>query len=143
MGYGAWLSGTSQPEVLAAHARHWETREPIPAALVAKLAAARACGKAFATVEYTACALVDQALHALQAPELEGIDLAAFETQQLDKLGMPQGIVLRHRLPHFQHLFSSSAYAAAYYVYLWAEVWRRLWKESVLVVALCGARRVL
>ena len=74
------------------------------------------------SVEYTACALVDQELHALPAAELAGLDLAAFEAAALQRLGMPKGIVMRHRPPHFQHLFSSSSYAAAYYVYLWAEV---------------------
>ena len=74
----------------------------------------------FATVEYTACALIDQAIHSLDS--VDNLDLVAFEQQQLAALDMPAGIILRHRLPHFQHLFSSSSYAAAYYVYLWAEV---------------------
>lgn len=75
-----------------------------------------------AQVEYTICALVDQALHALPQHELENLDIADFEVRQLERLGMPQGICMRHRPPHFLHLFASSGYAAAYYVYLWAEV---------------------
>ncbi len=109
-----------EPAVLARHARHHATGEPIPPALLAGLRAARQWNQGFETVEYTACALVDMALHARAdgAPA----DLAAFETAELDRLGMPRGITLRHRLPHFGHLFAGSSYAAGYYVYLWAEV---------------------
>ena len=63
-----------------------------------------------------------QALHSLDAETLESLDLSTFESEQLQELGMPQGVAMRHRLAHFQHLFSSGSYAAAYYVYLWAEV---------------------
>jgi len=83
--------------------------------------AARKYGTGFDTVEYTASALVDQALHKLSVGD-KGLDIAAFEKEELARLNMPQGIPMRHRPAHFQHLFSSSSYAAAYYVYLWAEV---------------------
>ncbi|RHZ31202.1 hypothetical protein DYB37_013840 [Aphanomyces astaci] len=109
-----------QPQVLAKHARHFETNEPIPAELLAKVMAALKFQQGFATVEYTACALVDQALHAIE--DVDGLDLTAFETATLEKLQMPAGIVMRHRIPHFSHLFASSGYASGYYVYLWAEV---------------------
>ena len=109
-----------EPAVLARHARHHATGEPIPAALLARLDASRRFNQGFETVEYTACAKVDMALHAIADPA--GIDLAAFERDELARIGMPHGIVLRHRLPHFGHLFSGSGYAAGYYVYLWAEV---------------------
>ena len=107
-------------EVLQRHARHHRTGAPIPADLVERLRAARRFNQGFDSVEVCASALVDIALHARTdgAPA----DLAAWEAQQLEALGMPPGIVLRHRLPHFQHLFSSAAYASGYYVYLWAEV---------------------
>lgn len=108
-----------EPAVLKRFALHERTGEPISDALLDKLAAARRFNQGFETVEYTACALVDMALHAADPVP---VDLAAFEREQLARLGMPAEIVLRHRLPHFQHLFSSDAYAAGYYVYLWAEV---------------------
>ena len=108
-----------EPAVLKRFARHERTGEPISDALLDKLAAARRFNQGFETVEYTACALVDMALHAADPVPT---DLAAFEREELARLGMPTEIVLRHRLPHFQHLFSSDAYAAGYYVYLWAEV---------------------
>ncbi|KAF0712573.1 hypothetical protein As57867_004771, partial [Aphanomyces stellatus] len=109
-----------QPEVLAKHARHYESNEPIPAELLNKVMAALKFQQGFATVEYTACALVDQALHSLE--NVDGLDLTEFEKTKLAELQMPEGIVMRHRIPHFAHLFASSSYAAGYYVYLWAEV---------------------
>jgi peptidyl-dipeptidase Dcp len=109
-----------EPAVLQRHALHAETGLPIPEALLQKLLAARRLNQGFETVEYTACALVDMALHAKR--DVNGIDFTAFERDELARIGMPREIVLRHRLPHFGHLFSSSSYAAGYYVYMWAEV---------------------
>lgn len=83
--------------------------------------AAHSFGQGFSTVEYTASALLDARLHQVK-DGLETIDLAAWEAEQLASLGMPRAMVMRHRLPHFQHMFSSDSYASAYYVYLWAEV---------------------
>jgi len=71
-------------------------------------------------IEQTACALLDMSLHQLE--DYDDFDIAEFESKELERLGMPQGIVMRHRPAHFQHLFSSSHYAAGYYVYLWAKV---------------------
>ncbi len=112
-----WLS---EPEVLKQHARHIETNEPITDEILARLQAARQFNQGFETVEFVASALVDMALHS--ATEVNDIDITAFETAQLKRIGMPNEISMRHRLPHFNHLFSSPAYAAGYYVYLWAEV---------------------
>jgi peptidyl-dipeptidase Dcp len=106
--------------VLQRHAVHHATGQPIPAELIDRLKAARRFNQGFETVEYTACALVDMALHAL--PDADGVDITAFERAELERIGMPREIVLRHRLPHFGHLFASSGYAAGYYVYMWAEV---------------------
>jgi peptidyl-dipeptidase Dcp len=109
-----------EPEVLKKHARHVQTGESIPDELIRRLQRAQHFNQGFETVEYTACALLDMALHA-QATE-EGVDITQFEQQELARLGMPREMVLRHRLPHFGHLFSSASYAAGYYVYMWAEV---------------------
>jgi peptidyl-dipeptidase Dcp len=109
-----------EPEVLRRHARHVETGAPMPDELIGRLEQARRFNQGFETVEYTACALVDMALHSRAAPE--GVDVTAFERDELARLGMPREITMRHRLPHFLHLFASSAYAAGYYVYMWAEV---------------------
>ncbi|MBK9117631.1 MAG: M3 family metallopeptidase [Betaproteobacteria bacterium] len=108
-----------EPEVLRRHARHCVTGEPIPDALIARVREARGFSQGFDTVEYTASALVDMALHA--HPDPGRLDPAAFEAAELTRLRMPKEIVMRHRLPHFTHLFSG-AYAAGYYVYMWAEV---------------------
>jgi peptidyl-dipeptidase Dcp len=109
-----------EPEVLKKHARHIETGQPMPDELIARLEQARRFNQGFETVEYTACALVDMALHARD--NTAGVDIAAFERDELARIGMPREIVMRHRLPHFLHLFASSGYAAGYYVYMWAEV---------------------
>ena len=113
-----WMS---EPAVLRRHARHVRSGEPIPEALISRLAAARRFGQGYETVRYTASALTDMAIHALppgQVPE----DVVAFEAQVLRERGLPPGVGLNHRFTHFQHLFAGSGYAAGYYVYLWAEV---------------------
>ncbi|HXP96339.1 MAG TPA: M3 family metallopeptidase, partial [Telmatospirillum sp.] len=73
----------------------------------------------FATVEYTAAALLDLAFHKETVPD---DDIDAFERRVLERIGMPAEIGARHRPAHFQHLFAGSGYAAGYYAYLWAEV---------------------
>ncbi|MEI8265367.1 MAG: M3 family metallopeptidase [Betaproteobacteria bacterium] len=112
---------TSEPAVLKQHARHWQTDEPIPDELLERLQRARRFNQGYETVRYTASALVDMAVHSLTDEEPPA-DLCAFEAQELQRLGLPHGVGLNHRLMHFQHLFSGSGYAAGYYVYLWAEV---------------------
>jgi peptidyl-dipeptidase Dcp len=109
-----------EPAVLKTHARHVQTGEPIPDALLEKIRAARRFNQGYETVGYTACALLDLALH--EQADADGVYITAFEDAELARLGLPAGASTFHRLPHFQHLFSSSAYAAGYYVYLWAEV---------------------
>ena len=108
------------PENLRRYARHYRTGEPLPEALLERLLAARNFNQGFATVEYTACALLDLDLHA--RPDPAGLDIEAFERDFLAKIGMPPEIGLRHRPAHFQHLFAGSGYAAGYYAYMWAEV---------------------
>jgi peptidyl-dipeptidase Dcp len=115
--YEHWLE---QPEVLRRFARHYRTGEPMPEDLLRRLLAARTFDQGFATVEYVASALVDLALH--QAPEPDKIDPAAFEADVLARIGMPAEIGMRHRSPHFLHVFAGSGYAAGYYSYMWSEV---------------------
>jgi len=109
-----------QPEILQRFATHSQTGRPMDPALLEKILAAQTFNQGFATVEYLASALVDLDLH--QRTDPDALDLQAFENSTLQALGMPSGIGMRHRLPHFSHLFSSNGYASAYYVYMWAEV---------------------
>jgi peptidyl-dipeptidase Dcp len=115
--YEHWLE---QPDVLRRFALHYETGEPMPEELLQRLLAARNFNMGFATVEYVASALVDLDFHSL--PSAEAIDANAFEKKSLSRIGMPDEIVMRHRPPHFGHVFSGGGYAAAYYSYMWSEV---------------------
>ncbi|CEJ15628.1 Peptidyl-dipeptidase dcp [bacterium YEK0313] len=115
--YEHWLA---RPEVLARFAVHAETGEAMPQALIDRLIAARNFNQGFATVEYTSSALVDMAFHSLDSAE--GLDPIAFERDELKRLGMPEGMVMRHRTPHFAHIFSGDGYSAGYYSYMWSEV---------------------
>ncbi len=108
------------PEVLARHARHVTTGEPIPAALIERIRASQLFNQGFSTVAYTSSTLIDLALH--QHPDPANLDLAAFEAAEYARLGVPREIGMRHRLPHFGHMFGGAHYAAGYYVYMWAEV---------------------
>jgi peptidyl-dipeptidase Dcp len=108
------------PEVLAKFAKHVDTGASIPPALVEKVRKARTFNMGWETVQYLGPALLDMALHSLG--DANGFDAALFEREESQRLGVPSEIGLRHRLPHFQHLFTGEGYAAGYYVYMWAEV---------------------
>ena len=116
--YEHWLE---QPQVLQRFAVHYRTGEPMPEALLDRLLASRTFNQGFATVEYTASALVDLEMHKLAAVDAD-FDPIAFEAGVLKDIGMPEAMVMRHRVPHFQHVFAGSGYSAAYYSYLWSEV---------------------
>jgi len=105
--------------VIDGYLRHVETGEPMPDALVEKILAARTFNQGFATTEYLASALVDMRYH---TADPTGLDPDAFERRTLAELGMPDELVMRHRSPHFGHVFSGEGYAAGYYGYLWARV---------------------
>ena len=111
-----WLS---TPQVLQRFALHYQTGKPIPQELVDKINRTKTFNQGFITVEYLAAALVDMKLHLAGD---QRIDADKFEKDTLVELGMPNEIVLRHRLPHFLHVFSSDAYSAGYYSYLWSDV---------------------
>ena len=111
-----WLS---TPQVLQKFALHYQTGKPIPQELVDKINRTRTFNQGFATVEYLAAAILDMKLHLLGDKK---IDARQFEKEALAEIGMPKEIVLRHRLPHFLHVFSSDSYSAGYYSYLWSDV---------------------
>ncbi|MGL4975714.1 MAG: M3 family metallopeptidase [Bosea sp. (in: a-proteobacteria)] len=108
-------------EVMERFCLHAETGQAMPSALIDKIKAAQTFNQGFMTVEYTSSALVDLAFHSLeQVPEK--FDPLAFEAAELARIGMPAEITMRHRTPHFAHVFSGDGYSAGYYSYLWSEV---------------------
>jgi len=111
-----WLS---TDEVISQYLVHHETGEVIPKALVAKIKKAATFNQGFGTTEYLASALMDMKLH-LADPE--GMDVGDFEKETLAALDMPKELPMRHRTPHFGHVFSGEGYATAYYGYMWADV---------------------
>ncbi|WP_425409117.1 M3 family metallopeptidase [Hyphococcus sp.] len=111
-----WLA---TDEVIDNYLVHHETGEPIPGELVEKIKAAATFNQGFDTTEYLASALIDMRYHTVDPT---GIDPDAFEREQLAALGMPEEIVMRHRSPHFGHIFSGEGYSAGYYGYMWADV---------------------
>ncbi|MGE3144499.1 MAG: M3 family metallopeptidase, partial [Pseudorhodoplanes sp.] len=115
--YEHWLE---RPEVLRRFALHYKTGAPMPDDLLRRLLAARTFNQGAMTVEYVSSALLDLELHLLT--EADGLDVNAFERETLTRLGMPEELVMRHRPPHFQHVFSGDAYSSAYYSYMWSEV---------------------
>ncbi|WP_105169465.1 M3 family metallopeptidase [Pseudoalteromonas sp. T1lg23B] len=111
-----WLT---TDEVINQFLVHQETGEPMPKELVAKIKKSATFNQGFATTEYLASAMMDLLYH---STDPQKIDPAKFEKEQLDKLGMPSELVMRHRSTQFGHVFSGEGYAAGYYGYLWAEV---------------------
>ncbi|NIH83409.1 M3 family metallopeptidase [Amycolatopsis granulosa] len=109
------------PEVLANYAKHHETGEPLPRHLVRRLEESAQYGQPFATTEYLAAALLDQAWHGLGTDDAIG-DVASFEAAALEKAGVAvPAIPPRYRSTYFAHVFSGG-YSAGYYSYIWSEV---------------------
>ncbi|RHZ98869.1 M3 family peptidase [Cereibacter sphaeroides] len=113
--YEHWLE---VPEVLEAHARHWQTGAPMPAEMRERLLAASTYDQGFATVEFISSAMVDLAFHEGAPPA----DPMAKQAEVLAGLGMPKAIRMRHATPHFAHVFSGDGYSAGYYSYMWSGV---------------------
>ncbi|MCJ8167319.1 M3 family metallopeptidase [Pontibacter sp. E15-1] len=111
-----WLS---TDKVINQFLKHHETGEVIPASLVAKIKKASTFNQGFGTTEFLASALMDMKFHTVDP---EGMDPDKFERETLAALNMPKEIVMRHRSPHFGHVFSGEGYATGYYGYLWADV---------------------
>ena len=105
-------------DVLDKYARHYQTKAAMPQALLDKIEASKTFNQGFATTEYLSSAIVDMKLHTVA----DGVvDPDKFERTTLASIGMPRELVMRHRLPQFNHLFSSDSYSAGYYSYLWSE----------------------
>ncbi len=111
-----WLT---TDEVIDKFLVHYKTGQPIPAELVAKIKKAATFNEGFKTTEYLASAIIDMKLHTMDPTN---IDPDAFERDTLAAMNMPKEIVMRHRTPHFGHIFSGEGYSAGYYGYMWAEV---------------------
>ncbi len=111
-----WLS---TPELLERFALHHETGKPIPRKLVQRIERAATFNQGFSTVEFLGSAFVDMKIHLSTEKD---IDPKTFERETLNAIGMPKEIVMRHRMPHFMHIFASDSYSAGYYSYLWADV---------------------
>jgi peptidyl-dipeptidase Dcp len=109
-----------QPQVLREFARHYQTGEPLPDDLLKRFIAARKFNQGFATVEFVSSALVDLEFHT--QPASASRDVRAFERNELEKIGMPAEISMRHRPQQFGHIFSGDHYASGYYSYMWSEV---------------------
>jgi peptidyl-dipeptidase Dcp len=105
--------------ILDRFARHYKTGKAMPPSLLRRVEAAKRFNQGYATVEYLSSAIVDMELHI----KPDGVvDADAFERETLERIGAPKEVAMRHRLPHFNHLFTSDAYSAGYYSYLWSEV---------------------
>ncbi|WP_291868442.1 M3 family metallopeptidase [Bradyrhizobium sp.] len=109
-----------QPQVLRQFARHYQTGEPLPDDLLTRFIAARKFNQGFATAEFVSSALIDLEFHTQPASTIQ--DVRAFERAELEKIGMPAEIALRHRPTQFGHIFSGDHYASGYYSYMWSEV---------------------
>ena len=109
----------STDEVIDQFLVHQKTGAPMPDELVAKIKNAATFNQGFATTEYLASALMDMKLHLADPTD---IDVGVFEQETLQSLNMPKQLPMRHRTPHFSHVFSGEGYATAYYGYMWADV---------------------
>ena len=110
------------PEVLANYAKHYQTGEAMPQVLLDKVEATQKFNQGFATTEYLAASLLDQAWHQIgadQVPDAEGV--LAFEADALKKAGVDFAPVPpRYRSTYFSHIIGG--YSAGYYSYIWSEV---------------------
>ena len=113
--YEHWIT---EPTILQAHARN-AAGEPMPTAMLESLLNAQTFNQGFSTIQQLSSAILDMRLH--QLTELPAdFDAGKWEVEQLRELGVPEQIGMRHRLPHFSHIFDGG-YSASYYAYTWAE----------------------
>ena len=107
------------PKVMKMYAKHYQTGETIPDALIAKIAAAQTYGQGFMTTELLAASLLDMDYYSLKAKQ--AIDPLQFEEQAMNKIGLIPEIISRYRSPYFQHIFTTG-YDAGYYSYTWTAI---------------------
>ncbi|WP_321888448.1 M3 family metallopeptidase [Paraburkholderia bannensis] len=105
--------------LLATHAKHSETGDPVPDSLIASLRASTRFNEGYELVRYIASALLDIELHSTVSPA--DLDVEKFQSDFFERLGVVRAADVNHRLPYFRHLFGGSDYAAGYYGYLWAQ----------------------
>jgi len=108
----------NQPQVLKYYAKHYQTGEPMPDELIAKLQRSSTFNQGFATVEYIAAAILDLDWHSFTEPKQ--VDVLEFEKQSMKQINLIPEIYPRYRTTYFSHIVGG--YASGYYVYLWAEV---------------------
>jgi len=108
------------PAVLRTYAFHYETGAPIPQELIDKIENARYFNQGFMTVEYLAASFLDMDWHVLADPSER--DVAQFEEESMDKIGLIPEIESRYQSTNFGHIFSSGGYSSGYYSYIWAAV---------------------
>lgn len=111
-----WLS---TDKVINQFLVHYKTGLPMPKELIAKIKKSSTFNQGFSTTEYLASAIMDMKLHLADPTNM---DVDAFERETLAAMDMPKELVMRHRTPHFGHVFSGEGYATAYYGYMWADV---------------------
>jgi peptidyl-dipeptidase Dcp len=109
----------AEPEVMRVYAKHYQTGEVIPDALIEKLEKSGTFNQGFTTGEYVAASILDMDFHTTPNPEIA--DVRAFEKESMDKIGLIPEFIPRYRSTYFSHTFSGG-YSAGYYVYLWAAV---------------------
>lgn len=107
------------PEVLKLYAKHYQTGEVIPDALIAKIEEASNFNSGFETTEIVAAALLDMKWHVIT--EHQDFDVNAFESDAMNQIGLISEIIPRYKSPYFAHIFDGG-YSAGYYSYLWSEV---------------------
>ncbi len=109
----------AEPSVIKMYAKHYQTGEPMPDALIQKLENSSKFNQGFQTAEYIAASILDMDWHTKDLPEQ--IDVNAFEKASMAGIGLIPEILPRYRTTYFSHIFGGG-YAAGYYVYLWAAV---------------------
>ncbi|SEK30634.1 peptidyl-dipeptidase Dcp Metallo peptidase. MEROPS family M03A [Colwellia chukchiensis] len=112
-----WMT---EPEVLANFAKHYQTGEVIPQALVEKIQASGKFNQGFATTEYLAAALLDMSWHSLETPELQ--DANQFEAKVIQEIGLIDEIAPRYKTGYYSHIFAGG-YSAGYYGYIWSNIY--------------------